>query len=73
MAKNPSEDPVMHTVREHVESSGMTFQELGEKMGYPPTSARQGVSQFLRGGDPRIGTLRKFARAIGVSLTRLLK
>ena len=48
-------------------------QEIGEKMGYSPSSARQAVSQFLRSGDPQIGMLRRFADAMGISLVTLLK
>lgn len=73
MGKNPSEDPVMQVVREKLEASGMTYQELGEKMGYKPASARQGVNQFLGAGDPRISSLRRFADALGISVARLLK
>jgi transcriptional regulator with XRE-family HTH domain len=50
-----------------------TYQEIGEKMGYLPPSARQAVSQFLKSGDPQIGMLRRFANAMGISLLTLLK
>jgi len=63
----------METVRQRVESSGLTYQQIGERMGYSPKSARQGVSQFLRSGDPQISTLRRFASAMGISLLTLLK
>jgi transcriptional regulator with XRE-family HTH domain len=71
MAEN-HEDPAMAKVRKAVEKSGMTQQQLGEKMGCPPTSARQAVSQMLRAGDPRIGTLRRLAKALGVKLESLI-
>lgn len=73
MGKTRHEDPVMAVVRERVERSGLTHQVIGERMGYGPTSARQAVSQFLRSGDPQIGTLRRFADAMGISLHTLLK
>ena len=63
----------MGTVRERLASSGLTYQQIGERMGNSPKSARQAVSQFLRSGDPQIGTLRRFADAMGISLQTLLK
>jgi len=73
MVKPRRHDPVMEMVRERMERSGMTLQELGEKMGYSPKSARQGASQFLRSGDPQISSLRRFAEAMGISLQTLLR
>jgi len=72
MGKQRTEDPAMRKVRKLFENSGKTQQELGERMGYPASSARQAVSQFLRSGDPQIGMLRKFAKAIGVKLETLI-
>ncbi|MBI3865680.1 MAG: helix-turn-helix transcriptional regulator [Planctomycetia bacterium] len=63
----------MEVVRKHLKSSEMTYQALGEKMGYPPESARQSVAQFLRGGDPRVGTIRRFAKAFGVPISKLFR
>lgn len=62
----------MRKVRKLYEASGLTQQELGEKMGYAPTSARQAVSQFLKSGDPQVSMLRRFAKAIGVKVDTLL-
>ena len=53
----------MTAVRERFAKSGLTQQELGERMGYAPASARQAVSQFLKSGDPQISMLRRFAKA----------
>jgi transcriptional regulator with XRE-family HTH domain len=72
MGKERTEDPSMRKVRKLFEQSGLTQQELGEKMGYAPTSARQAVSQFLRSGDPQIGMLRRFAKAMKVNVESLL-
>ncbi|MEX1232085.1 MAG: helix-turn-helix transcriptional regulator [Planctomycetaceae bacterium] len=72
MGKTRVDDPAMGRVRDRFEKSGMTQQELGERMGYPPRSARQAVSQFLRSGDPQISMLRRFADAVGVSLKKLI-
>lgn len=73
MGKERIEDPVMETVRLRVKQSGMTYQDIGEKMGYAPSSARQAVGQFLKSGDPQIGMLRRFANAMEISLQTLLK
>ena len=63
----------MDAVRKALEASEMTQQALGERMGYPADSARKSVSQFLRSHDPRVGMVRRFADALGVPLSRLLK
>jgi transcriptional regulator with XRE-family HTH domain len=73
MGKNRIDDPVMAAVRERFEKSELTQQELGERMGYAPTTARQAVSQFLKSGDPQISMLRRFAKAIGISVKSLLQ
>lgn len=73
MAKEKHDDPVMESVRQRAAESGLTQQAMGEKMGYAPESARQSVSQFLKSGDPQISMLRRFAKAVGISLTTLLK
>jgi transcriptional regulator with XRE-family HTH domain len=72
MGKQKVEDPAMAAVRERFAKSGMTQQELGERMGYAPGSARQAVSQFLKSGDPQISMLRRFAKALGISVKSLL-
>ena len=63
----------MDAVRKAAASSGMTQQALGERMGYPADSARQSVSQFLKSHDPRVGMVRRFADALGMPLSRLMK
>ena len=73
MGKERVNDPVMDAVRKRFADSGLTLRELGEKMGYPPESARQSAHQFLGTGDPQISVLRRFAKAVGMSVTRLLK
>jgi len=66
-------DPVMLAIRKWVAETGITQQELGERMGYAKETARQAVSQFLKGGDPRIGTIRRFCQAAKIPLKTLLK
>lgn len=66
------QDPSMAKVRERFEKSCLTYHELGLKMGYPPRTARQSVWQFLKSSDPRIGMLRKFAKAMEMSVEELI-
>lgn len=73
MSRQINEDPVMEAVRKRVEKAGLSYQVIGEGMGFSRSSARQAVSQFLRSGDPRISSLRRFAKAMGISLQTLLK
>jgi transcriptional regulator with XRE-family HTH domain len=72
MGKERINDPVMQAVHERFVKSGLTRQELGEKMGYAPETARQAVFQFLKSGDPQISMLRRFAQALGISVKTLL-
>jgi transcriptional regulator with XRE-family HTH domain len=67
-------DPVMEAVRARFEKSKLTLDELGAKMGYPKDSARKSAWQFIhKTNDPRLSMLRKFADAIGVKLSALMK
>lgn len=52
---------------EEKQSEGWTQQQLGELMGYPSDSARKSVSQFLKTHDPKVSTLRRFAKALKIS------
>ena len=63
---------VMAKVRAIVADSGLTQQEIGLRMGYPPKSARQSVSQFLKGTNPTVDVLKRFAEAMGVNIGKLL-
>jgi transcriptional regulator with XRE-family HTH domain len=72
MGKERTQDPSMKRVHKLFADSGMTQQELGEKMGYAPTSARQAVSQFLKSGDPQVSMLRRFAKAVGVKIDAVI-
>jgi transcriptional regulator with XRE-family HTH domain len=65
-------DPSMATVKSLFEKSGLTLNDLGLKMGYPAETARQAVFQFLKSDDPRISSLRRFAKAMAVPLSDLL-
>jgi transcriptional regulator with XRE-family HTH domain len=63
---------IMVKVRRLAADSGLTWQVIGEKMGYPVKSARQSISQFLKGTNPTIETLTRFAKAIDVDVKTLL-
>jgi transcriptional regulator with XRE-family HTH domain len=66
------EDPSMAKVKALFEKSGLTLNDLGLKMGYPPETARQSVFQFMKATDPHVSMLRKFAKALDVPLADLL-
>lgn len=69
-------DPVMGKIREiwaKRQAGGMTLDELGRAMGARAGNAKQSASQFLGGNDPRISTLRRFARAVGMSPATLVR
>jgi len=52
--------------------SGLTYQQIGERMSYPPKSARQSAYQFLHGTNPSAAMLLRFAEAIGIDVKDLL-
>ena len=55
------------------EKSGKTLDELGTAMGFTGEVARKAAWQFLnKVADPRISTLRRFAKAMGVSIEELV-
>jgi hypothetical protein len=72
MAKKQTEDPTMRKVRKLIADSGKSQHEIGLAMGYPAETARQSIFQFAKSADPRIGTLRKFAKAMGLKLEDLI-
>jgi transcriptional regulator with XRE-family HTH domain len=54
-------------------ASGLTLDELGDRMGYPEATRRKSAWQFLRQTrDPRLSMLRKFAKAVGVPVKELV-
>lgn len=65
-------DQAMIRVRELFAESGLTLDELGQRMGYEGDVARKGAWRFLnKTADPRLSTLRKFAEAVGVPVAEL--
>jgi hypothetical protein len=66
-------DAVMTKVRAIFEKSGLSLHELGIKMDYPPESARKSAWQFIqKTDDPRVSMLKRFAKAMGISVKSLL-
>lgn len=63
----------MPKVRAFVAKSGLTQQQIGERMGYSPQSARQSVSQFLKSTNPTINMVARFAEAMGITVESLLR
>ena len=65
---------VMGRVRSLFEKSGLSLDDLGQKMGYEGDTARKSVWQFLnKTTDPRLSMLQRFADAMNVSLADLVK
>jgi transcriptional regulator with XRE-family HTH domain len=70
----PAEDPVMARARKAFADSGLTLEEVGIRMGYSGETARKGAWQFLnQTADPKISTLRRFAAAVGVPVSKLVE
>ena len=63
---------VLQKAKQLAQESGLTHQQIGEKMGYPPESARQSTWQFLNGTNPSVAMIVRFAKAIGVNVKELL-
>ncbi len=60
-------DSVMLRARELFKKTGMTLDELGQKMGYESGIARKSAWQFLnKTSDPRLSMLLRFAEAVGI-------
>jgi transcriptional regulator with XRE-family HTH domain len=63
----------MKRLYEIIDKSKMTLDELGQKVNCPKETARKSAWQFLRQtNDPRLPMLRKFAKAVRVSLRDLV-
>lgn len=62
----------MLRVRELFAQSGLTLDNLGQRMGYSGATARKAAWQFVsRTNNPRVSMLRKFAQAVGVTVAEL--
>jgi transcriptional regulator with XRE-family HTH domain len=66
---NPEVDSVRDELARVATESGLTQQEIGEKMGFDPKDGRKAVSRLLNrkvAYDPRLSTVLRFAKAVGV-------
>jgi len=52
--------------------SELTYQEVGERMGYHRDSARQIVYRFVHGRNPSAAAVAKFAKALGLTVEDVL-
>jgi transcriptional regulator with XRE-family HTH domain len=69
-------ESVRDCLRRAAQDSGMTQEEIGLRMGYSKSGARQAVSRLLNHEseyDPRLSTLLAFAHALNCSLKELLQ
>jgi hypothetical protein len=74
MKKTPPSDAAISRAREVFAASGKTLDELGVAMGYETGVARKSAWQFLnKTTDPRLSMLRRFAKAVGVSVEELVR
>ncbi len=74
-AKPESVASLREKLRQAAKDSGMTQEEIGLRMGFPKSSARQAVSRLLNpeaDHDPRLSTLLSFAGALNRPLKDLL-
>lgn len=66
-------DPAIRVARQLFSESGKSLDELGLAMGYSGDVARKSAWQFLnRTKDPRLSMVRRFAKAMGVPIERLV-
>jgi transcriptional regulator with XRE-family HTH domain len=66
-------DAAMKRAQALFAKSGKTLDELGAAMGYAGDVARKAAWQFLnKTADPRLSMLRRFAKALGVTVEELV-
>jgi transcriptional regulator with XRE-family HTH domain len=68
-------DAARGRLRQIAKDSGMTLQDIGLRMGFSPSGARQAVSRLLNRDvsyDPRLSTLIAFAKAVEKPLKDIL-
>jgi transcriptional regulator with XRE-family HTH domain len=74
MKKIDPTDRAIVRAREVFSASGKTLDEVGVAMGYETGVARKSAWQFLnKTTDPRLSMLRRFAKAMGVSVEELVR
>lgn len=55
-----------------LKQSGLTYQQAGERMGFPHAEARQAVYRFINGKNPSAAMVVKFAKALGVTVEEVM-
>jgi transcriptional regulator with XRE-family HTH domain len=63
---------VLERAKRAVKKSGLTYREIGVRMGYPPESAKSSVGQFLNSTNPTVSMLLRFCKALGIRAKDLL-
>ena len=64
----------MERIRLLFEKSGLSLDELGQRMGYDGAAARKSAWQFLnKTSDPRLSMIQKFADALSLPLRDVVK
>jgi transcriptional regulator with XRE-family HTH domain len=75
MGKKMTVDSLRSNLRRAAEDSGLTYEEIGIRMGYKQTVARAAVSRLTNpkvDHDPRISTVLSFCDAVHKPLTEVL-
>jgi transcriptional regulator with XRE-family HTH domain len=75
ITNHPSVASVREKLSRAAEESGMTQEEVGLRMGFAKSGARQAVSRLLNPEadyDPRLSTLLSFAKAVNKPLQEIL-
>lgn len=68
-----SPDDAMQKLRSTFESSGLSLEQFGQRMGHEEGTARRAAWQLLnKVSDPRLSTLLRAAEALGVDPKDLL-
>jgi len=64
----------MKRVRIIFDRAGISLEELGQRMGYDGDTARKSAWQFLnKTADPRLSMLFKFAEALNLHISDVVK
>ena len=56
-----------------LKEAGLSYRNVGVKMGYDASQARQVVHRFIHGTNPSAVMVAKFAKALGMTVEKLLK
>ena len=63
---------ILEKAKRLAQESGLTYQEIGVRMGYPKGSARQVAWKFLHSKNPSVAMLLRFAKALEINVKELL-